>query len=1382
MSSVDNRIVSMKFDNAQFERGVSTTISSMDKLKQSLNFSESQKHLQDLGGAVAKFNMGGMEGSVHGVSKAFIALSTIGITTLSNITSKAVSAGTQLIKSLTISPISSGLHEYETNLGSIQTILSNTQHEGATLKDVNRALKELNEYSDQTIYNFSEMARNIGTFTAAGVKLKPATSAIKGIANLAALSGSNAEQASTAMYQLSQAISAGRVSLQDWNSVVNAGMGGKVFQDALKRTARAHGVAVDDIIKKQGSFRESLSKGWLSSTILTETLSQMTGDLTDKQLKSMGYTAQQIKDIQKTAKTAKDAATKVKTMSQLIDTLQETAGSGWADTWSIILGDFGEAKTLFTSLNESIGGWIKSSADARNKILGDWKKLGGRTHLIEGLKNIFTALGRVLGPIKEAFRDIFPPMTGQRLYDLTLSFENFTKKLKISDTTMENLKSTFKGIFAIFSILKQVSHGVFKIISSVFEALSGPTGSAGGGFLALTANIGDFISGIDEMLKKTKVIDKFFGAIGGAIAAVITIIADVGKAFAHLFTGGDISFFDDLSNQFKNLSPIIEDIQAKIQDIMGAIKNLLSRFHVPSDLFGITTATDNASESLDNLQTSVVDTTGFLDGFKKTATKVASAIGAAFKWIWDALKNITSGVSLEEALATINTGFFILLYRNISKFFKSMNTLVDKYGDMIEHLGTVFKNFGGVLKGMQQDLKAEALMKVAIALLVLVAAIWLLSFLEPADIARGIASLAAMFLVLNTAMKALDKGLSNKTLFQMYALSGAMIVLAVALTAMAGAVLAFGKMDIETLKKGFGSVVAVMVIVAGGMIAVKAAGGPKALAGTAGGLMLMAVALTMLAGVVLLFDKIDLETMISGLIKMAGVLLVIAGFMWLISGLKMSGSLVGLISAAIAMHILAGALKELGNIGMTQLAKGLGAMGIALAIIATAMWVMETTLPGAAALLVTVFALKLLIPVIRQLGEMDWKTVAKGLGFLAAAFAVVAIGGWLLLPVIPIIALFAASVALVGIAMFAAGVGMLAFATGLAILSVSGAAGIAVLTAAIITFVELLPLIGQQIGLAFVSFAVVIGEKAPLIVKALGKLLSAMLDELKKRAPKFYRTMIDLLIDMINAIAEKLPDFVEAVISLIEAFVDTFGSKENVERITTAAADLVINFLNGLSATIDKKSQEFVDAGKNISASIIKGMVIGLTSTNPVSMVAKAATNLGKSAAEAMRGVLGIGSPSKVFIDIGENVATSLALGIDKYSNAAVKSTEEMGDKTISTIATVISQITDTVDFSLNSEPVITPVLDLTKIRKTASTLQDTLTVSPIIASVTYQQASDIASSKQPVEEQIVDMIKNIQPNVNFEQNNYSPKALSPSEIYRNTRNQLMFAKELMAE
>ena len=385
-TNVDQRVVQMEFDNKNFEKNVGSTLGLLDKLKEKLRFDGATKGLENVESAAKKVNLSPVAKAAETISSKFSALEVMGVTALANITNSAVNAGKKIVAAFTIDPVKTGFQEYETQINAVQTILANTESKGSTLDDVNRALDTLNKYADMTIYNFTEMTRNIGTFTAAGVDLETSVSAIKGIANLAAVSGSTSQQASTAMYQLSQALAAGTVKLQDWNSVVNAGMGGQVFQDALKETARVHGIAIDQMIKDEGSFRETLKNGWLTSEVLTETLSKFTGDLNESQLRTMGYTEEQIKSIIKMGQTANDAATKVKTFSQLFDTLKEAAQSGWTQTWELIVGDFEEAKAFLTMLSDRFSAIINKTSDARNNLLegalsakkvtmGDWNKL-----------------------------------------------------------------------------------------------------------------------------------------------------------------------------------------------------------------------------------------------------------------------------------------------------------------------------------------------------------------------------------------------------------------------------------------------------------------------------------------------------------------------------------------------------------------------------------------------------------------------------------------------------------------------------------------------------------------------------------------------------------------------------------------------------------------------------------------------------------------------------------------------------------------------------------------------------------------------------------------------------------------------------------------------
>ena len=422
----------MQFNNAQFERGIAQSQKSLAAFDNKLNtsFKDSRRSMDDLKALSKGLSFDTITDGVNKIAHSFTLMGRIGLQVMDDIAAKAIRTGKQLVSALTIDPVKSGFREYETQIGAIQTILSNTRSKGTTIDDVNQALDKLNKYADMTIYNFTEMTRNIGTFTAAGVDLDTSVSAIKGISNLAAISGSTSTQAATAMYQLSQALASGTIRLMDWNSVVNAGMGGEVFQDALKETARVHGIAIDDMIKKEGSFRETLQNGWLSSEIMLETLQKFTGDLSKEQILAKGYTEEQAEAIMQLGEDANDAATKVKTFSQLIDTLKEALGSGWTNTWEYIIGDFEEARELWTGVSDVLSGIINNSAEARNELLKQWKDLGGRDDLIRGLKDAFEALWGIVLAVGDAMDAIFPDVTVDTLLKLSEAVRTFGQNLK----------------------------------------------------------------------------------------------------------------------------------------------------------------------------------------------------------------------------------------------------------------------------------------------------------------------------------------------------------------------------------------------------------------------------------------------------------------------------------------------------------------------------------------------------------------------------------------------------------------------------------------------------------------------------------------------------------------------------------------------------------------------------------------------------------------------------------------------------------------------------------------------------------------------------------------------------------------------------------------
>ncbi len=375
-TTIDERVVEMRFDNKQFEANVHTSISTLGKLKQSLDLDGAAKGLEGINDAAKKCDMSTLGKSVETVKAKFSALEVIGMTALANISNSAMNAGKRLAASFTVEPITTGFNEYELKMGSIQTIMAST---GESLDRVNQKLDELNTYSDKTIYSFSDMTQNIGKFTNAGVKLDDAVAAIQGVANVAAVSGANANEASRAMYNFGQALSSGYVKLIDWKSIEIANMATVEFKQQLIDTAVEMGTLVKVGDKYQSTttdlngkvselfsttlmFNDSLSSQWMTTDVLSKTLAKYADETTE------------------IGKKAFAAAQDVKTFTQLMDTLKESAQSGWAESWQIIVGDFEEAKELFTEMSDFFGGLISNSAEARNSLLkgglsSNWSKV-----------------------------------------------------------------------------------------------------------------------------------------------------------------------------------------------------------------------------------------------------------------------------------------------------------------------------------------------------------------------------------------------------------------------------------------------------------------------------------------------------------------------------------------------------------------------------------------------------------------------------------------------------------------------------------------------------------------------------------------------------------------------------------------------------------------------------------------------------------------------------------------------------------------------------------------------------------------------------------------------------------------------------------------------
>ena len=1279
---IDDKIVAMSFESSKFESGVNNSLSALDKLKAALKFPNAGKELEGINTASKRISFGHIAKSLDDIKNRLNALRLTAIAVFASIATSAIRQGAQLVKAFTLEPLTAGFKEYTTNLNAVQTILANTQAAGTGLKEVNAALAELNEFSDKTIYNFSQMAKNIGTFTAAGVELDVATNAIKGIANLAALSGSNAEQASTAMYQLSQAISAGRVSLQDWNSVVNAGMGGTVFQRALAQTAVAMGTLKEDSLKLVGpmknvsiageSFRQSLQAGpgktsWLSSEVLTKTLEQFTGDLSKAELAAMGFNEAQIKSIQQTATTAMKAATEVKTLEGVLTTAKETAGSGWAQTWQVIFGDFAEAKELFSGISNAVNGFIKASADARNKTLGDWKELGGRTLLINSLKTAFQNLGLILKPIKEAFRDIFPAKTGKDLFELTQRFAEFAKAIKPSETTIDGLKRTFRGFFALLSIGKQLVSGIF----TVFGQLFGVVGEGSGSFLQFTGNIGDFIVSIDAALKKGNRLHNFFVSVGKVLAAPIELLSKMAQALTNLFSGfspGGIS--DELNGITAAMTPL-ERIVARVSNAWG---NLL-------DAFG------NTGPVLQPV----------LDAFVDLISGLGTAIGQA-----------ASNMNFEAILEVIRTGLLVGLFTMFRKFL-GKGTLAEMLsgagGGILGNIAGSFDALQGSMVAMQQNIKAKTLKEIAIAIALLAASVVALSFVDPERLKSSLTAMTVAFGQLLGAMAIL--GSISKTLgfIKMPVIAASLILLAGAITALSAAVVILAQLSWEELAKGLGGVVVLLGAVSAAVIPLSANSRGMIVAGI--GITAIAVAMNLLALAVKQFSMMSWEELAKGLVGVGVGLGTIAAIMTVMPTARLVIAGAGLIALATGLNILAFAIEKLGNMNWKVLGKGLGAVagaltGIALAmklmpksvvftaaglvlvalalqgiaravekmggmsikeiakglgtlagslvILAGALHLMKGTIGGSIALAAAAAGVALLAPALTLLGKQSWGEILRSLVTLAGALTLLGLAGLLLTPTIPALLGLGAALLLIGGGLALAGVGILAISTGLSALAVAAPTGVGVLVASFNELLEALPEFGKNLALGLLEIVKAFAATAPQFVTAMIKILDSLLDVIIKSGPKIAEAMIALLDIMLTVLDQRGPQIIQAGMNLLLDLLR--GIRNNIGQITTIVADIIVAFLNSLSRNIGR----IVTAGVNLVISFVRGIAnnIGRVVTASLDIVTKflstIASNLGRIATAGIsvitRFLSAIASRIGDVIRAGANIIVNFVTGI----------------------------------------------------------------------------------------------------------------------------------------
>lgn len=675
MGKSDDYIIKMRLDDSDYSSKAKQTVESLEEINKKAKMKDAQDGFKNLNKEISNTKLTGLAGAIKNISDRFTNMGVIGTAALMRITNEAITAGTRLVKSLTIDPIKSGFQEYELKMNSVQTIMAST---GKSVGVVNKYLEELNKYSDDTIYSFSDMTSSIGKFTNNGVKLNDAVAAIKGIANEAALSGANANEASRAMYNFSQAISAGSVKLIDWKSIENANMATKGFKEELIKTALELGTIkkkfkgyetvtknakgeTSDLFNATKHFNDSLAYQWITTDVLTKTLAKYADKNTD------------------IGKKAFEAATQVKTLTMGMDTLKEAAQSGWGETSQIIFGDIKQSVQLWTGFTNAIGGLIDKSSKERNKFLkqslsSGWEQFALKVPDANKFKAAYIKIAKESGKFKGKSKEDL---------DDTYTFLKTLEKEKVSrDDIVKALEKQYKGL----NKKKDAQLLEMGYTKSQIKDIREKT-------LLDKKNIGQ----IDEYIKlmnKPSGRDNIFASIYNIFKAIQSVIKPIDKAFKSTFNMSDaaknlFSFTEKLRDFTKGLI-LSKEASKKLQKIFeglfggfkkagevisiiynGPIKALIELFieigkkaveagidvgsglsNVGSKLPSIVDLIKNGSENLTNF---IKNVTTWVKNFDVTATNIKGK----FKPVSDFVENLFKKSNNVNLGKTLKAGFTI---------------------------------------------------------------------------------------------------------------------------------------------------------------------------------------------------------------------------------------------------------------------------------------------------------------------------------------------------------------------------------------------------------------------------------------------------------------------------------------------------------------------------------------------------------------------------------------------------------------------------------------------------------------------------------------------------------------------------------------------------
>ena len=959
---VEHVVVQMEFNNAQFEKGTKETMSTLDKLKEKLKFESIQNGLSKVSTEVKKVDMRPLSDAVEKTSANFTILEAIALGALTNIGAAISNKLVNVLREFTIAPIMDGFSEYELKIDSVQTIMSGT---GESIDVVSKYLEELNEYADKTIYSFSDMTSSIAKFTNAGVKLPDAVAAIKGVSNAAALAGATTENASSAMYNFSQALSAGYMGLVDWNSIANtAGMGTLSFKQNLIDTAVELGTLIkteegyystttnllgksSQLFEADKEFSANLQYRWMTTDVITKTLAKYSDETSELGQK------------------ATEAAQSVRTFTGMMDALKEAAGSGWASTWEILIGNLDEAKNFWTPISNVLSNIINGMSDFRNNLLRSWKDLGGRDNLIDGLVRAFTNLGKVFTTVGDAFKKVFPEFTGEHLKKITDGFVKLLDSLALGDETIKGIGKAFETLFTIIKNVGTVIVAPFKVAMPIIVDLIGKV-----------RDVFEFLA--PHINKVTDKLNGFLTSSDGAskyVEKLITALQNAGNKAKQFIQDFDM---EKLNEYVKMMEPYVNKAKDTLIELGNKAKEVALK--VAESFQDIDWAA--AKSKLVTTVRTITDKVEvvFLE-MKERITNTFNKIKEFIMGIpWGEIVKFITGVGIGKIMLDIAS-----FLKGIGKALENSTSMFGGITELVESVKGILDGVGESLEAFQNRLKAEALKTLAIAIGILTASIWALSTIDPNSLAVAIAAIAGLMAGLVGMSVAI-----NKWGGEMSGLVGA----AVAIGILAASIKTLADIDTTKMLIGLGGVVALIVAIAGYNVIMKKYADD--LSYNAMSIVAFAAAIKILASAVNDISNLNTDQIIRSVSALSALILAF-GLSQKFIPKSDSNSITGalnMVAFATAMLMLGQTVQQLSDLSWEELQKGL--MGVATLLVgfvayALAMDQIEgQVMKASTGLLILSVALTAMLVPLKILSLMSWETIGLGLSRMAMLLTVLA--------------------------------------------------------------------------------------------------------------------------------------------------------------------------------------------------------------------------------------------------------------------------------------------------------------------------------------------------------------------------------------------------------